>query len=136
MASDIYYTSLMTDHNTNRDYKVYCTDTSIGTVGIINEMLVYSNDGEIELLPALPKNWRLGSISGLMARTKVHITSLQWDLDKETVTARLHSYTDQSIKLACRIGKGFYLTPGGEFFENNSSILLKKDSEIDIMIVL
>ena len=134
MSNDIYYTSMMTDHNTNREHKVYCTDTSIGTVGIINEMLVYSNSGEIEFLPALPKNWRMGSISGLMARTKVNIKSLQWDLDKGTVTARLHSYTDQTIKLACQIGKGFYV--GEEFFENHNSIHLKKDYEIDIMIAL
>ena len=42
---------------TNHDYdqgSCYCTDFAIGYLGIVNEALVYSNEGEIGLLPALP----------------------------------------------------------------------------------
>ena len=45
--------SMMTDHNTTGRF-VYCTDTSLGTVGVINEALLYSDENCIELLPALP----------------------------------------------------------------------------------
>src|SRR5690554_4409647 len=57
MSSNIYFNSFMTDHNTDRSIGVYCTDTSLGMVGVINETLLYSNTGEIELLPALPSKW-------------------------------------------------------------------------------
>lgn len=51
---DIYFTSLMADHYTHGGWGVFCTDTTIGTIGIIDEMLLYSNTGVIEALPALP----------------------------------------------------------------------------------
>ena len=51
--SDIFYTSLFTDHNTNRAKGVACTDTLFGIAGIVNEMLVYSDRSTIELFPAL-----------------------------------------------------------------------------------
>ncbi len=85
MSDNIYYTSMMTDHNTHDGWGVFCTDTSIGTVGIIDEMLLYSNTGKIEALPALPDEWSKGSIKGLRARTNAEV-DLQWNSDTVTVT--------------------------------------------------
>jgi hypothetical protein len=61
-------------YNTDRSAGVFCTHISIGTVGIINEMLLYSDIGEIELLPALPRKWVKGFINGLMSRTNAFST--------------------------------------------------------------
>ena len=85
MADNLYYTSLMTDHYTHGGWGVFCTDTSIGTVGIIDETLLYSNAGVIEALPALPSEWSEGSISGLRARTNAEV-SLSWNAESVTVT--------------------------------------------------
>ncbi len=52
----------MADHYTYGGWGVFCTDTTIGTIGIIDEMLLYSNTGVIEALPALPDEWNEGSI--------------------------------------------------------------------------
>lgn len=56
LKSDIYYNSLMTDHNIdhNIDRKkgVYCTDTSLGLLGVIHEAFAQSDFGRIDLLPA------------------------------------------------------------------------------------
>jgi alpha-L-fucosidase 2 len=132
MSSDIYFTSLMTDHNTDRSIGVYCTDTLIGTVGIINEMLLYSNTGEIELLPALPTKWKKGSINGLMARTNAQVTKLEWNLDEGMVLASIHSYKAQTIKILCRFGQGSFTTSKGETFTNGASLKFEKGEKISI----
>lgn len=133
MSSDIYFTSLMTDHNTDRSMGVFCTDTLIGTVGIINEMLLFSNTGEIELLPALPSKWKKGSINGLMARTNAKITKLEWDLTERKVVASILSYSSQSIKITCHIGAGFFETSNGVIYTNGDEIEFKKDQEITLI---
>ena len=136
MSSDIYFTSLMTDHNTDRNTGVFCTDTSIGTVGIINEMLLYSNTGEIELLPALPGRWTMGAINGLMARTNAQITKLEWNLEDGTAKASIRSYTAQSIQITCRVGKGTILASNGVIYTNGALIPFEKDEEISFDIKL
>jgi hypothetical protein len=88
MTDSGYYTSLMTDHDTNRRNDCYCTDTLFGTVGAVNEALLFSNTGEIEVLPALPSEWKSGSINGLMARTRVEVRELIWDTNVVCVTLK------------------------------------------------
>ncbi len=97
MSDHIYYTSMMTDHNTHDGWGVFCTDTSFGTIGIINEMLLYSNDGVIEALPALPYEWNEGCIKGLRARTNAEV-DLEWNSD--TVTVTVTSDKAQTIKVS------------------------------------
>lgn len=95
-----YYSSLMTDHDSNRRCNCYCTDTSFGTVGAVNEALLFSNTGEIEILPALPSDWQSGSISGLMARTWVEVKALSWNLSAKTMHVVLSSSrNDNAIQL-------------------------------------
>ncbi|MBD3917204.1 glycoside hydrolase N-terminal domain-containing protein [Paenibacillus sp. PR3] len=91
MTNEGYYESLMSDHDTNRRCHTYCTDTLFGTVGAVNEALLFSNTGEIEVLPALPSDWLIGSIQGLMARTRIEVKQLSWSLAEGTVTVTLQS---------------------------------------------
>ena len=101
MSKRIYYTSLMTNHHTNRE-SGYCTDFGIGYLGIINECLVYSNVGEIEILSAVPTTgFEKGSISGIVARTRAEVTNLQWDYASKTATVTIESQIDQTIKISC-----------------------------------
>lgn len=97
MADNIYYTSLMADHYTHGGWGVFCTDTTIGTIGIIDEMLLYSNTGVIEALPALPDEWSEGSIEGLRARTNAEV-DIKWTA--ENVTLTITSDKDQTIKVS------------------------------------
>ena len=97
MADNLYFTSLMTDHYTHGSWGVFCTDTSIGTVGIIDEMALYSNTGVIQALPALPKEWGKGSFKGLRARTNA-AADLEWNESEVKLTVT--SDKAQTIKIS------------------------------------
>ncbi|MDD3277299.1 MAG: glycoside hydrolase N-terminal domain-containing protein [Lachnospiraceae bacterium] len=101
-GSKLYYTSMMTNHDRNRD-SAYCTDALITIPAIILEALSYSDTGKIQLLPALPEDWKQGNISGIMSRSRAEIENLEWDMETGEVTASISSEVEQSIDISCNM---------------------------------
>ena len=107
----------MTNHHTNKR-SGYCTDYSIGYLGMVNECLVFSNKGEVELLPCLPTSgFDSGRLSGLRLRTRATLTNLEWDVNAKAVTATIKSDIAQKITVSCGLSdtaKTFDLKEGEE----------------------
>lgn len=97
--SGIFYNTFFTDHNTDRSKGVFCTDTLLGIVGIINEMLVYSDECTVELLPALNTGLINGEICGLLTKCGIKINRLSWDNNKRSVYIDISALRDTSFNL-------------------------------------
>ncbi len=72
-------------------------DGNFGATAGITEMLLQNHVGEIHLLPALPKAWPNGSVSGLKARGDVTV-SINWKAEK-LVRAHLTGSRDRSVSV-------------------------------------
>ncbi|MDQ8182923.1 glycoside hydrolase N-terminal domain-containing protein [Pelagicoccus sp. SDUM812005] len=77
----------------------YQIDANFGWTAAIQEMLLFSKPGQISILPALPAEWKAGSVSKLLARGGIEV-SIVWNAGK--VEVELLSKTEQSIELICR----------------------------------
>jgi alpha-L-fucosidase 2 len=74
-------------------------DGNFGGTASIAEMLVQSHNGEIHLLPALPKAWPDGHVYGLKARGNFSV-EMQWQEGRLTY-ARLTSLAGQPCTIRC-----------------------------------
>ena len=74
-------------------------DGNFGCTSGITEMLMQSEDGDLNLLPALPDVWKSkGSISGLRARGGFDVVSIVWK-DGKVIKAVIKSNLGGNLRL-------------------------------------
>lgn len=80
-----------TSANLINNYPDFSIDVNLGIVSAIAESLIQSTNGEIVILPALPKEWSNGSVRGLKAKGGFEI-SMSWKngkLESATILSKL-----------------------------------------------
>jgi len=88
-------------------------DGSLGQTAAITEMLVQSHEGVIDLLPAVPDEWRTGDFDGVRVRGGFEL-NMAWK-DKKITTVEIESKAGKP----CRInaGSGYKVTQDGRGIE-------------------
>jgi alpha-L-fucosidase 2 len=89
--------NLLNNNNLTNIVDPFQIDGNFGATAGIAEMLLQSQSGVIELLPALPTAWKNGQINGLKARGNVEV-SLKWGGGK-LINATIKSLNDNTVKI-------------------------------------
>ena len=94
--ANLYWTPALT--STHNAHSIFNTDICGGLPAVLIKMLVASEPGAVELLPALPAAWPRGAIEGIRARGQISIKRLAWDGDRISLT--LNSGLRQTVRLS------------------------------------
>lgn len=99
-------------------------DGNFGAVSGVNEMLLQSQNNEIQLLPALPSIWPNGNIKGLRARRGFRADSVSWKGGKLTQTT-ITSLLGDTLRLRYGSIAKTYATKAGQTYAFDANLNLK-----------
>lgn len=81
-------------------YRVFCPDLLGAMPAMILEMLVYSDEGFIKLLPAVPKDLNKGSVMGVWLYTFAKIERMEWDIEAGKAEVEIVSFVEQNVNVS------------------------------------
>jgi alpha-L-fucosidase 2 len=73
-------------------------DANMGWSAAIHEMLLFSKNSYLSIIPALPSRWIRGSIKGMLCRGAIK-ADIDWDMSINKICISLTSENTQEIKL-------------------------------------
>jgi alpha-L-fucosidase 2 len=100
-------------------------DGNFGAVSGVNEMLLQSQNNELQFLPALPSVWPAGSVKGLRARKGFLVDSVNWSGGKLTQTA-VTSLSGDTLRMRYGNITKTYLTRAGDSYVFDGALNLVK----------
>ncbi|WP_327319803.1 glycosyl hydrolase family 95 catalytic domain-containing protein [Streptomyces sp. NBC_01235] len=100
VGRNMIFRSLMTSHNP--DLEIYNADAAHCLPAVVVEMLLDSRPGTLELLPALPPEWRSGSLRGIATRAGVSVAEMTWDVTAGFARVVLTSPLERDVTLVYR----------------------------------
>lgn len=106
-------------------YRVFCPDLLGAMPAIILEMLVYSDEGFIKLLPSVPDDMQEGCVEGVWLYTFAKIEKMQWDIPGGKAVAEISSLEDQSIDFVFPLGFRKLLVNGAEYASDSKKFTLQ-----------
>ena len=92
-------------------------DGNFGGASAIAEMLLQSQNGVVQILPALPKAWPGGSVKGLRARGGFEV-DIAWQ-DGKLTDVTIHSLNGNSLQLRYGAATKTLKTKKGETYHWN-----------------
>ena len=106
-------------------------DGNFGFTSGITEMLMQSQNNEIQLLPALPSQWSTGHANGLCARGNFTVTEMNWSNGALTgVAIRSNSgnvcnvrYGNKTISFPTKAGSTYQLDGSLKFVNTGTTLL-------------
>ncbi|MHC5076326.1 MAG: glycoside hydrolase family 95-like protein [Planctomycetota bacterium] len=99
LCNSYWSPALTSYHNPGEIFNV---DIAGGLPAVVAEMLIQSSAKSVELLPALPKQWPDGKISGVLTRCGVTV-DLEWKDNKPVkATIKAQRKTDLKVKFKDR----------------------------------
>ena len=96
-------------------------DGNFGAVSGVNEMLMQSHNNRINLLPALPSQWKDGSVKGIRARGGFEIDSMAWKGGKLTYVA-IKSLVGSTLNVTSGSNKFSTPTIPGKVYEFDGNL--------------
>lgn len=115
-------------------------DISGGMPAVIIKMLVASDPGRIQLLPALPSAWPSGRIEGVLCRGAIEIHALQWDKNRIEVTLSSDKSQTVVLELPTEISKFSIIKGAAKVRQadhaNQRKVRLPSEKSVTILIEL
>ena len=115
-------------------YRVFCPDLLGAMPAMILEMLVYSDEGFIKLLPAVPEDLKKGAVEGVGLYTFAKIERMEWDMAQGAASVRLASVVDQEVEISFPEGYRKVCIDGEETLPkgNGFKLEMRKDEVVKL----